>query len=225
MMANEKHRIIIDCDPGVDDAFALALAFAAGDRMDILGITCVAGNRSVRQTEWNARRLCTMANRLDIPVFAGCPRPLVYNDNAETPVHGEDGLGDITGIPDPAMEASQLHAVSFLIKTLMEEPEGSVTVCALGPLTNIAAAIVLEPRIAPRIKQLVFMGGAAFTVSSVRVSDLNFYFDPHAAHVVLSAGIPQVMFGLDATNQVRVTEDVMQSLEKRPDRWLKSWRR
>src|SRR5690606_16288521 len=150
-------------------------------------------------------------------VFAGCPRPLVYNDNAETPVHGADGLGDIPGIPEPRIEADPLHAVSFLIRTLMEEPEGTVTLCALGPLTNLAAAIVLEPRIVPRIRQLVFMGGAAFTVSSVRVSDLNFYFDPHAAHVVLSAGIPQVMFGLDATNQVHVTEEVLASLEERPE--------
>lgn len=214
-MASEKHRIIIDCDPGVDDAFALALAFAAEDRIDLLGITCVAGNRPVQQTEWNARRLCTMANRLDTRVFVGCSRPLVYNDNADTPVHGADGLGDIPGIPAPRLKAESQHAVSFLIETLMAEPEGTVTLCALGPLTNIAAAIVLEPRIVARIKKLVFMGGAAFTVSSVRVSDLNFYFDPHAAHVVLSAGIPQVMFGLDATNQVHVTEDVLTSLEER----------
>lgn len=214
--ATEKHRIIIDCDPGVDDAFALALAFAAEDKIDLLGITCVAGNRPVHLTEWNARRLCTMANRLDTPVFAGCPRPLVYNDNIETPVHGDDGLGDVPGIPEPRMEAQELHAVSFLIKTLMDEPEGTVTLCALGPLTNIAAAIVLEPRIVSRIRRLVFMGGAAFKVSSVRVSDLNFYFDPHGAHVVLSAGIPQIMFGLDATDQVHVTEDVLASLEECP---------
>lgn len=207
------HRLILDCDPGVDDAFAIMLALAARDRIDLLGITTVAGNRPLEFMERNARRLCTLAGVADIPVMAGCPRAIIAPMDAPTPVHGHDGLGDVEGLPEPAFPLSAMRATDFIIDTLMAEPAGSVTICCIGPMTNLATAIVLEPRIVPRIRALAFMGGAATRVASVRTSDFNFYFDPHAAQIVLQAGIPQFMFGLDVTEQVAVTPEVFASLD------------
>ncbi|MBJ3774192.1 nucleoside hydrolase [Acuticoccus mangrovi] len=209
----EPTRLIIDCDPGVDDAFALALAMAAPEAIEILGITCVAGNRGLEHTERNTRRLCTLLGRTDIPVYRGCPRPIMFPEPTETKVHGVDGFGDVTSLPEPTFEAAPGHAVTFLIDTLMREPSGSVTVCTMGPMTNLAVAIVQEPRIVPRIKELVFMGGAAFRSARVRIADLNFYGDPHAAHIVVTAGIPQTMFGIDVTLECDLTEAEVERLE------------
>jgi purine nucleosidase len=213
-----KHRVILDCDPGVDDAFALMLAFAAADYIDLLGITCVAGNVSLAHTERNTRRLCTLAGKTDISVFAGCPRPIMWAVGEETHVHGVDGLGDVAAMPEPAFELQSKHAVNFIIDTIMKEPSGTVTLCVIGPMTNIALAIVMQPAIVPRIKELVFMGGAAFSVSAVRIADLNFYCDPHAAQIVVSSGIPQTMFGIDATEKTHVTPAHLAKMEALPGR-------
>lgn len=209
------HRLILDCDPGVDDAFAMMLAFAAPEKIEMLGVTCVAGNRPLDQTLLNARKLCALAGRPEIPVFAGCPRPIMWPEGEPVDVHGLDGLGGVD-LPEPAAPLREEHAVRFIIDTLMREPEKSVTVCCIGPMTNLALAIVMEPRIVPRIKELVFMGGAAFRMAMYRVSEFNFYSDPHAAHIVLSAGIPQVMFGLDITYQAEVTPEIFARLDALP---------
>ncbi len=209
------HRLILDCDPGVDDAFAMMLAFAAPEKIEMLGVTCVAGNRPLDQTAYNARRLCALAGRPEIPVYAGCARPIMWAEGEPVDVHGKDGLGDVS-LPEPKAPLRDGHAVQFIIDTVMREPEKTVTLCCIGPMTNLALAIVMEPRIVPRIRELVFMGGAAFRMAMYRVSEFNFYSDPHAAHIVLSAGIPQTMFGLDITYQAEVNPGIFQRLDALP---------
>lgn len=208
------HRIILDCDPGVDDAVAILLALAAPQAISLAGITTVAGNVSADLTEYNARRICTLANRHDIPVFAGCPRPMRDPHGYHTQVHGHDGLGGVP-MPEPGFAVQRQHAVDFIIETVNAEP-GNITLCAIGPLTNIALALIKDPGIAGKIKQLVLMGGAAFCPGNVSpAAEFNFYVDPWAAHVVLSAGIPQVMFGLDVTSQARMDAAWLDALHQR----------
>lgn len=207
------HRIILDCDPGVDDAVALLLALASPTEIELAGITTVAGNVSADLTEYNARRLCTLAQRPEIPVFAGCPRPMLEPQGYGSQVHGHDGLGGVP-LPEPAFAVQRQHAVDFIIETINAAP-GQVTLCPIGPLTNIALALIKAPEIAGKIRQLVFMGGAAFCPGNVTpLAEFNLYVDPWAAQVVLSAGIPQVMFGLDVTMQAQVNADWLAQLQQ-----------
>ena len=173
-------RVIIDCDPGVDDAVALLLAFASSE-VEILGITAVAGNIPLKLTEANARRICEIGGRNDLKVFAGCGRPLLYAARAGAATfHGADGLGG-TNLPEPAMPPQAQHAVNFIIDKVREAP-GAITIAVLGPMTNIAAALAMAPDLAGKIKRLVFMGGAAFCPGNVTAhAEFNFWFDPHAA--------------------------------------------
>lgn len=198
-------RVIIDCDPGVDDAAALLLAFASSE-LAILGITAVAGNIPLEKTEANARYICELGNRTDIPVFQGCGRPLLYPQRAGVTVHGEDGLGDI-GQTKPSSAPADRAAVQFIIDQVRSAP-GDVTIAALGPMTNLAVALAIDPGIAKLIKRIVFMGGAAFSKGNVtQRAEFNFYFDPHAAQAVVSSGIPMVMFGLDVTHKAIITDE------------------
>lgn len=206
-------RIIIDCDPGIDDAIALLLAFASPE-IEILGITAVAGNIPLRLTEANARRICEIGGRTDLDVFAGCGRPLLYpaRDGAAV-FHGPDGLGG-TNLPEPAMPLQVQHAVTFIIDQVRAAPE-AITIAVLGPMTNIAAALAMAPDIAGKIKRLVFMGGAVFCPGNVTAhAEFNFWFDPHAAHAVLASNIPMVMFGLDVTNNVVITPERIHRLRR-----------
>lgn len=196
-------RIIIDCDPGVDDAAAILLAFGSSE-FEILGITTVAGNIPLEKTEANARLICELANRTDIPVFQGCGRPLLYPERAGVTVHGKDGLGDI-GLPRPASAPAERTAVQFIIDQVRAAP-GEVTLAVLGPMTNIAVALSIDPGIAAFVKRIVFMGGAAFCPGNIKErAEFNFYFDPHAAQAVVASGIPMVMFGLDVTHKAIIT--------------------
>lgn len=195
-------RVIIDCDPGVDDAIALLLAFASPE-LDILAITTVAGNVPLRLTQLNARKICELAGR-QVPVYAGCPRPLVRSLETAEYVHGATGLQGAT-LPDPQLPLQPQHAVDYLVETLMQADE-PLTIAALGPLTNLAVAIVKEPRIVERIDRLVLMGGAAGAGNVTASAEFNIYVDPHAAHVVFTSGIPLTMIGLDVTHQVLTTE-------------------
>jgi purine nucleosidase len=198
-------RIIIDCDPGVDDAAAILLAFGSRE-VEILGITAVAGNIPLEKTEANARLICELANRTDIPVFQGCGRPLLYPKRAGVTVHGEDGLGDI-GLPKPTSSPAERTAVQFIIDQVRAAP-GEVTLAVLGPMTNIAVALSIDPGIAPLIRRIVFMGGAAFCSGNIKErAEFNFYFDPHAAQAVMASGIPMVMFGLDVTHKAIITQE------------------
>jgi purine nucleosidase len=200
-------KIIIDCDPGVDDALALLLSVASPEEIDLVGITCVAGNVPLAQTYLNARRLCLLVGREDMPVLAGCARPIMRAVGPIATVHGSDGLGNIGLAAPEAPSKAGPHAVDFIIEQVKRAP-GELILCPIGPMTNIALALVKAPEIAPLIKRIVFMGGAAFCQGNVTpTAEFNFYVDPHAARIVMDSGIPLVMFGLDVTHKVVVTPD------------------
>lgn len=204
--------LIIDCDPGVDDAIALFLAFAAPEALDVRAITTVAGNVGGALTARNARLIREIAGREDVPVFAGCDRPMVRAPVDAGQFHGESGLGTLA-VFEPKAPAHAQHAVPFLIDALMAAPAGSVTLAVTGPMTNIAMAFVLEPRIVGRIAEIVVMGGARAEGGNITASaEYNIYADPHAAHVVLSSGAPVALFGLDATHQTRSTPERIASI-------------
>lgn len=206
-------RIILDCDPGVDDALALLLAFAAPEAVKVEAITTVIGNVMLPMTTANALRIRDLAGRGDIPVFAGCPRPIMAPVNREQSVHGGDGLGDI-GLPAPASAIEAEHAVDAIIRILRDNP-GEITLCPIGPMTNIALALIKAPDIAPLIREIVFMGGAAFRPgNSTPAAEFNFMIDPHAAQVMLTAGVPLTMFGLDVTAQALIAPDWMADVEQ-----------
>ena len=200
---SRQQRILIDCDPGVDDAIALLLALAAPTEIELLGITCVAGNVPLAQTVRNALRVCALAGRADIPVLAGCARAIMNPAIRGSDVHGTDGLGD-SALPDAPHGPAPGHAVDFIIDTITAAP-GAVTLCAIGPMTNLALAFVKRPDIAAMVQQVVFMGGAAFCPGNVTpTAEYNVFTDPHAAQIVLSAGVKCTMIGLDVTNHVQV---------------------
>ena len=198
-------KIIIDTDPGQDDAVAILLALASPDELEVLGITAVAGNVPLALTERNARIVCELAGRSDMPVFAGCDRPLRRKLVTAEHVHGKTGL-DGPDLPDPTMPLQEAHAVDFLVDTLRREPEGSVTLCPLGPLTNIATALRTAPEIAPRIAEIVLMGGAYFEVGNITpAAEFNIYVDPEAADIVFKSGVPITVMPLDVTHKALVT--------------------
>lgn len=196
-------RLIVDCDPGVDDAVALLLAFASPE-LELLGITTVAGNVDAAKTAANALALRAFAGRSDVPVFKGCGRPLVREPVEAGDFHGASGLGGIVLAPGGGLD--ERHAVAFLVETLSKAAPRSVTMAMLGPMTNLAAALAMEPAIASAIARLAVMGGARSEGGNITASaEYNIYADPHAARVVLASGIPATIFGLDATHGVRST--------------------
>jgi purine nucleosidase len=196
-------KLIIDCDPGLDDASALFLAFAARDKLEILGVTTVAGNVGLAQTARNACVIRQLAGREDVPVFAGCARPLVRAPVEADDFHGANGLGDAE-LPQVERGPEEEHAVMFLVQTLRAATPRSVTLAVTGPCTNIAAALILDPKIAGAISEVVMMGGARSEGGNITASaEYNIYADPHAAAMVLNAGAPVTLFGLDTTHQVR----------------------
>ena len=198
-------KIIIDTDPGQDDAVAILLALASPDELDVLGITAVAGNVPLNLTQKNARIVCELAGRTDVPVFAGCDAPLSRKLVTAEHVHGKTGLDGPT-LPDPVMPLAEGHAVDFIIDTLRTETAGTVTLCPLGPLTNIATALQKAPDIAERVQQIVLMGGAYFEVGNITpAAEFNIYVDPEAADIVFKSGIDIVVMPLDVTHKALVT--------------------
>ena len=195
--------IIVDCDPGVDDAIALLLAFGLG--MPIIGITTVAGNVPLSLTYPNARKICQLASRSHIPVFAGCPRPLIKPLATAEEVHGATGLQG-ANFPELPPAAPAAHSVNFLIEQLLDAAE-PIRIAALGPLTNLAVALIKVPEIAKNIEQLVIMGGAMGQGNITPAAEFNMYVDPHAAQVVLGAQIPTTLITLDVTHQVLTTPE------------------
>ena len=201
-----RRKIIIDTDPGQDDAVAILLALASPDELDVLGITAVAGNVPLHLTEKNARIVCELANRPDVPVFAGCAAPLKRPLVTAEHVHGKTGL-DGPILPDPGMPLADGHAVDFIIETLRAEAHGTVTLCPLGPLTNIATAFNKAPEIVERVQEIVLMGGAYFEVGNITpAAEFNIYVDPEAAAIVFGAGVPLVVMPLDVTHKALVTK-------------------
>ena len=201
-----RRKIIIDTDPGQDDAVAILLALASPDEIEVLGITAVAGNVPLPLTSRNARIVCELAGRRDIPVFAGCDRPLVRPLVTAEHVHGKTGL-DGPVLPEPTMPLQDAHAVDFIIDTLRAHAPGTVTLCPLGPLTNIATAFRRAPDIVARVAEIVLMGGAYFEVGNITpAAEFNIYVDPEAAAEVFAAGVPLVVLPLDVTHKALVTK-------------------
>jgi purine nucleosidase len=200
-------RIIIDTDPGQDDAVAILLALASPEELDVLGITVVAGNVPLSLTQKNARIVCELAGKPETKVYAGCDHPMVHKLVTAEHVHGKTGLNGPT-LPDPTMPLQDDHAVDFIVKTLRSEPANTVTLCPLGPLTNIAMAIRKAPDIAERIQEIVLMGGAYFEVGNITpAAEFNIYVDPEAAAVVFGSGVPIVVMPLDVTHKALVTTE------------------
>jgi len=199
--------IIIDCDPGQDDAIALLLAMASRDQLQILGITAVAGNVPLALTERNARQMCDIAGQSELPVYAGCPRPMVRELVTAEKVHGKTGI-DGVDVVEPTRPLQEQHAVDFIVDALCAARDQSVTLVPTGPLTNIAMAMVKEPAIVGKIDEIVLMGGAMREGGNHTPSaEFNILVDPHAAHVVFGCGRPVTAMGLDVTHQVRSTRD------------------
>ncbi len=205
---NSTH-IIIDCDPGVDDAIALLLAFASPE-LEILGITTVAGNVPLERLLRNTRQICELAGRTDTPIYAGCPRPMLRRLETAEAVHGASGLGGAV-LPEPTMPTKVRHAVDFLTDMLLLAGQ-PLTLATLAPLTNIALALIKTPTIATKIQQIVMMGGSTTVGNITPSAEFNIYVDPHAAHVVFTSGIPITMIGLQATHQVLTTPDRLHRL-------------
>ncbi len=202
-----KRKIIIDCDPGQDDAINLLLAFAATEELDILGVTTVAGNVPLELTGRNARLICDIAGRDDVRVYAGCSRPMVRALITAEKVHGRTGIDGIE-ITQPSRPLESRHAVDFIIDSTLNAKNGPVTLVPTGPLTNIAMAIVKEPSILDNVDQIVLMGGAMREGGNFSPSaEFNMLVDPHAAHIVFECGRPIVVFGLDVTHQVLATPE------------------
>ena len=205
-------KIIIDTDPGQDDAVAILLALASPGDVDLLGITCVAGNVPLPLTQKNARIVCELAGKTNVPVFAGCDAPLARQLVTAEHVHGKTGLDGVE-LPEPVMPLQDQHAVDFIIDTLRKEPPNSVTICPIGPLTNVASALQKAPDIAERIQEIVLMGGAYFEVGNITpAAEFNIYVDPEAADIVIKSGIPMVMMPLDVTHKALVTQDRLNAI-------------
>jgi purine nucleosidase len=197
-------KIIIDTDPGQDDAVAILLALASPE-LDVLGVVTSAGNVPLHRTSKNALKVLELAGRHDVGVHAGCPRPLSRDLVTAEHVHGPTGL-DGPSMPEPSVGLRDAHGVDFLLDTLRREEPGSVTVCILGPMTNVAMALVKAPEVARRIKQVVAMGGAYFEVGNITpAAEFNIYVDPEAADIVLKSGIPVTLLPLDVTHQALIT--------------------
>jgi purine nucleosidase len=202
----ERRKIIIDTDPGQDDAAAIMLAFASPEEIDILGLCAVAGNVPLKLTSRNIRIICELCGRTDIPVFEGAERPLVRAPITAEHVHGSTGL-DGPVLDEPTMAAQKQHAVDFIIETLLREPAVTVTLCTLGALTNVALALQKAPEIASRVKEIVMMGGGFFEGGNITpAAEFNIYVDPQAADIVFRSGMPIVVMPLDVTHKLLTTK-------------------
>jgi len=202
-----RKKIIIDCDPGQDDAVMLLLALACPDELDILGITTVAGNVPLNLTQRNARIICELAGVTDIPVFAGCDRPIRRKLITAENVHGKTGI-DGVGIYEPTLPIQNQHAVEFIIQTLMAADDDSVTLVPIGPLTNIGKAIDRQPDILPKIREIVLMGGAMREGGNTTpCAEFNILVDPDAAKIVMQCARPITIVPLDVTHQALVTRE------------------
>ncbi|AGI68357.1 pyrimidine-specific ribonucleoside hydrolase rihA [Octadecabacter antarcticus 307] len=199
-------NIIIDTDPGQDDAVAILLALASPEDVNVLGVTTVAGNVPLDLTQKNARIICELAGFPDTLVFAGCDRPLNRPLVTAEHVHGKTGL-DGPQLATPTMPLQDQHAVDWIIDTLRAAPEKSITLCPLGPLTNIATALQRAPDIKLAIAEIVLMGGGFFAGGNITpTAEFNIYVDPHAADIVFKSGLPLTVMPLDVTHKALTTK-------------------
>lgn len=206
-------KIIIDTDPGQDDAVAILLALASPE-LEVLALTTVAGNVGLERTATNARIVLELAGRGDIPVYAGCDRPLSRPLVTAEHVHGKTGL-DGTALLEPKVPLAPGDAVDFIIDTLRQQPERTVTLVPIGPLTNIATAMQRAPDIIARIEAIVLMGGAYFEVGNITpAAEFNIYVDPEAAKLVFASGVPLTVLPLDVTHQALTNRDWIETMRQ-----------
>ncbi|WP_439257928.1 uridine-preferring nucleoside hydrolase UriH [Lonepinella sp. BR2271] len=203
-------KIILDCDPGHDDAIAILLAHG-NPNIDLLAITTVVGNQTIDKVSRNALAVAEIANIRGIPIAKGATRPLVREVENAPSIHGDSGL-DGPVLPNPRQSLSEKHAVNLIIDLIMSHPEKTITLVPTGGLTNIALAARLEPRIIDRVKEVVLMGGGYHTGNWSAVAEFNIKIDPEAAHIVFNAGWKVTMVGLDLTHQALATPDVVQRI-------------
>lgn len=209
-----SENVIIDTDPGQDDAVAILLALASPKEINLLGLTAVAGNVPLNLTVKNARTICELAKMKNISIFKGCDKPLKRNLVTAEHVHGKTGLDGII-LPEPTMPIKESHAVDFIIETIRENPRHAITICALGPLTNIAMALKKAPDIAIKIKQIILMGGAYFEVGNITpTAEFNIYVDPEAAKIVFNSGVKLIILPLDVTHKALISEDRVNAFKK-----------
>jgi purine nucleosidase len=200
-------KIIIDTDPGQDDAVAMLLALASPEELEILGVVAVAGNIGLEWTVKNSCKVLELSGRSDVRCYAGCERPTRRALVTAEHVHGKTGLGG-TDLPEPQLRLGPQHGVDFIINRLLGEAPGEVTLCAFGPLTDIAMALVKAPAIGPRIREIVLMGGAFSEGGNITPSaEFNIYVDPEAADIVFTSGVPITVLPLDVTHQVLTTQE------------------
>ena len=208
-----KKKIIIDTDPGQDDAVALLLALASKE-LEILGITCVAGNVPLSLTSENARKILELTRYTEIPVFAGADRPIKRTLVTAEHVHGKTGI-DGPVLEKPKIKLQSKEAIEFIIETILSYPKDEITLCTLGPLTNIGLAFQREPRIKTLIKEIIMMGGGFFEGGNITpAAEFNIYVDPEAAAEVLDSGIPITMLPLDVTHKALTSRSRIESFRK-----------
>ncbi len=203
--------IIFDCDPGNDDAVALLVAMASPENFTFLGITTVAGNVPLDNTNVNARKICELAGRTDIPVYSGCPKPLVGEPIVSDGAHGKTGI-DGAVLPDPKMPIQKQHAVDFIIDALKSHPQ-PITIFLTGPLTNMAMAINKDPSILNNVTEFVIMGGSITAGNITPAAEFNFFCDPYAAKVIVDCGKKTTLMTLDITHQVLATPSNIKRLQ------------
>lgn len=209
MIMEEKLKIILDCDPGHDDAVAIMLA-AKHPKIDLLAITTVAGNQTLEKTTRNALNVCSYLGITHVPIAAGMAKPLVRDQVIAENIHGKTGL-DGPVFDEPMLKVDKRHAVDLIIELLLNS-EGDIHIVPTGPLTNVAMAMLREPKIVPKIKKIVLMGGSYQLGNVTPCAEFNIFADPEAAHIVFNSGRPIVMVGLDVTRKALVTRDVMEKI-------------
>ena len=204
-------KIILDCDPGHDDAVAILLAIG-NPNIELLGVTTVGGNQSLEKVTYNARAVLEKAHAPNIPVHAGCARPIIRDPQVAATIHGETGLDGVE-LPEPTLPLDPGHAVNWIIDTIMSNEPGTITLVPTGPLTNIALAARLEPRIVERVKEVVLMGGGVHVGNWSAVAEFNIKVDPDAAHIVFNEKWPVTMIGLDLTHQALCKPEKQRMIE------------
>ena len=209
-----QRKILLDCDPGHDDAVAMMLAWG-NPSIELLGITTVGGNQTLDKVTRNALSVATVVGMHDVPIAAGCRLPLVRPVEIAPDVHGDSGLEGVE-LPEPAVELDPRHGVDLIIETIMSNEPGTVTLVPTGPLTNIAMAARKEPRIVERVQEVVLMGGGYHVGNWSPVAEFNIKVDPEAAHIVFNEKWPIVMVGLDLTHQALATDEVAERIAAVP---------
>ena len=204
-------KIILDCDPGHDDMIAIMLAYVR-EEIEILGITTVAGNQTGEKTFENALRVLTLINANEIKVARGFDKPILRDLITAPKIHGVSGL-DGANLPKPNIRPLKMHAVDFIIQTLLSQNE-KIYLVPTGPLTNIAISLIKEPKIKEKIEKIVLMGGAIYDSNITPSAEFNIYVDPEAAKIVFNSQVPIVMVGLDVTNKAKITFDDIEKIEK-----------